>query len=311
MVNILLLIVGFVILIKGADLFVDNASLFAKSLGVSTIVVGLTVVALGTSAPELAVSMISSIKGNNSIAMGNVIGSNICNILLVLGASSLFGNLVCDKKVFKRDFSFALVISLVLALLCFNSLNNDIGVLNRVSGIALLCMFSYYFYILFKDSKNEKGKKDNIKFDYKYLILLCVGIGMVIIGGELVVNSATNLAKIIGISDDVVALSVIAIGTSLPELVTGCIAVKKGENDIAIGNVIGSSIFNIGLILGISATVSPISYNIFNFYDMIIMCVSILIVYLIIKFKNKIDKKMGILLLTLYFSYIAYLVFAR
>ena len=265
--EILLLVVGFVLLVKGADAFVDGCSNVAKALGIPSLIIGLTIVAFGTSAPELAVSLIASFKGNSAISVGNVVGSNICNMLLVLGTTSLFATLNCKRKLVTRDFVYLFLSYVALFIISVGTYieSGKVGTINRVNGLLLVCFLGIYMYSLLGDAKGNMKKEENSreKVTFKEILFIIIGLIAIVGGGELVVNSATAIAKIIGISDSVIALTVVAVGTSLPELVTSVVAAKKGEDDIAIGNVIGSNIFNILMILGFSSIVNPltISYN--------------------------------------------------
>lgn len=310
--NILLLVVGFVVLVKGADCFVEGSSNLAKALGVSTLIIGLTVVAFGTSAPECAVSAIASFKGNSDISIGNVVGSNICNLLLVLGSAGLFGNLVCKKKIIERDVMYSLMSYVVLIIMCLSPMlmGNETGIISRTNGALLLCFLIIYVYSLVieaKSSRKEKQPEEKRKLTFKDIIFIVLGLVAIVGGGELVVNSAKEIAREIGISDRVIALTIVAIGTSLPELVTAVMAVKKGEHDMAIGNVIGSNIFNIFMILGLSATINPLVFNVSSFIDMLIMFVAGISIFLLLTFRKKIDRKGSILLLSLYIAYMIFL----
>lgn len=309
--EILLLVVGFVLLVKGADAFVDGCSNVAKALGIPSLIVGLTIVAFGTSAPELAVSLIASFKGNSAISVGNVVGSNICNMLLVLGTTSLFATLHCKKKIVTRDFIYLFLSYVALFIISVGTYieNGKVGTINRVNGLLLVCFLGIYMYSLLSDAKNDRKKEKTSKgkVTLKEILFIIIGLIAIVGGGELVVNSATAIAKIIGISDSVIALTVVAVGTSLPELVTSVLAAKKGEDDIAIGNVIGSNIFNILMILGFSSIVNPLTISHNSLIDMIIMVIAGILVYVFALKDQKITKPRGIVMLILYFSYIGYL----
>lgn len=304
--SILLLIVGFVLLVKGADWFVDGCSNVARALGIPTLIIGLTIVAFGTSAPEAAVSTIASLSGKNTIALGNVVGSNLCNLLLVLGASALFGKLTCEKKVVSRDMIYSIFAYIVLIILSagFFIEGKSTGVITRTNGLILLCFLGIYIYALVGEAMNSiKKKEKKAKFHFKDIIFILVGLGCIIGGGELVVNSATKIASSIGISDNVIALTVVAIGTSLPELVTSVMAVRKGETDLAIGNIIGSNIFNCFFILGLASTVSPVTFGMESLIDMIFMLfVGILVLVLTLK-NMRIGRVKGAIMLSLYVFY--------
>ncbi len=310
--NVILLIIGFILLVKGADMFVDGASKLARSIGIPTLIIGLTIVAFGTSAPELAVSCIASIKGNSDISIGNVVGSNICNLLLVLGASALFGCLTCEKKVISRDYMYTLFSFIVLGILMGGFFINgeNSGFLSRTNGLILVCFLIIYVYALLQDAKMSiRQKEEKEKFEIKSIIFILIGLVGVIGGGELVVNMATKIARGFGISDSVIALTVVAIGTSLPELVTSVVAVKKGETDLAIGNVLGSCIFNIFLILGVSSFINPLSFDIMTFVDVIIMFISGLVVYFFTRKNNRLGHVKGFIMLAMYVCYIVSLFF--
>lgn len=309
--QIILLIIGFTLLVKGADAFVDGCCSLAKAFGIPSLIIGLTIVAFGTSAPELAVSLVAAFKGNSAISVGNVVGSNICNMLLVLGGASLFGKLYYKKKVVERDYFYLLISYFALLIISFGTFNlkTEAGIINRVDGLLLLCFLGVYVYSLIMDTKKEIKKQEKTKerITFKKILFIIIGLIAIIGGGELVVDSATGIAKIIGLSDSVIALTIVAVGTSLPELVTSVVAVKKGESDLAIGNVIGSNIFNIFLISGLSATVNSLTISFTSLIDMLVMLGAGLLVYGFTLKDQKITKQRGIVLLVFYFSYVGYL----
>lgn len=319
--NYILLIVGFFLLIKGADIFVDGAAAIAKKVGIPAVIVGLTIVSLGTSAPELAVSTISAIKGNNGIALGNVLGSNLFNTLVVLGATAVAAPLFIHKKKVKKDFLICFLVSMLLFLLTFgNILTSTTGMLSRVDGCILILICIAYIILLIYDTKKskqeevDKEKSDigEIKIVNKVLSII-IGIVGIVAGGQFVVNSATNIAYSIGMSEKLVGLTIVAMGTSLPELVTSVIAVLKGENDIALGNVLGSNIFNILLILGVSSTISPIKVPAILAVDFIILILVTLFLGIIIfatskKEVKKLSKIEGIILIATYIAYTIYII---
>ena len=249
----IILILGFVLLIKGADIFVDAASNIAKKFKIPSIIVGLTIVSLGTSAPELAVSLISSMEGSNGIAIGNVLGSNIFNTLMVLGITAIIMPILIKKSTMFKDYLVNIVVSLGLLILTFGrTLFNKEAELSRLSGIILLIGCIIYTFYLIKTAKNSDAEEEEEDSnDYKIgasIVKIIIGIIGIVVGGNLVVNSSSSIAYSFGLSDKLVGLTIVAMGTSLPELVTSIIAAIKGENDIAIGNVLGSNIFNILLI---------------------------------------------------------------
>ncbi len=306
----ILIIIGIILLVKCADLFVDGCSNVAKALGIPSFIIGLTIVAFGTSVPELAVSTTASFKGINDISLGNVVGSNICNLLLVLGVSGLGGCLTTKKKFLTRDFIYAIFSSVVLFIMSFSFFTNGgkRGVINKTDGLILLCFLGIYLYALIIDAiKTAKIKEKRTKFKIKDLLYIFLGLIGIIMGGKLVVNSAVYIAETLNISQNIIALTIIAIGTSLPELVTSVVAAKKNEADIAIGNVVGSNIFNVFFILGLSSSISPIYFGVDSFQDIIIMLVASIEVYLLTLINSSIGHKKSIILLISYAMYLTYI----
>jgi len=271
-IYILLLIVGFILLIKGADILVDGASSLAENFKVPKMVIALTIVAFGTSAPELAVSIQAVIAGNSDIVLGNVVGSNILNILLILGVSSLFAPLGVKTNTVHKEIPITILISSLLMVLAFDNMYDSsvTNVISRTDGIVILLFFSIFLYYLFSIMRNrDKDEETNPKYKIlPSLGLLILGLAGIILGSDFVVDNASAIAKVLGVSDKMISLTVVALGTSLPELVTSVQAARKGENDIAIGNVIGSNIFNIGFVIGIPATfIGAINASGFNYID--------------------------------------------
>ncbi len=303
---IFLLIIGFLLLVKGADIFVDSCSNIARALGISSLIIGLTIVSFGTSAPEAAVSVVASLSGKNDIALGNVVGSNICNLLLVLGASGIFGTLTVKRKIVFRDVVYSVFSNIVLIILTLGFFieGEKTGVLTRTNGLILLCFLAIYLYALLVDAKRgNREQTEKTKMRARDFLFMIIGLLGVILGGQLVVDNATEIAEILGVSDNVIALTVVAIGTSLPELVTSVVASRKGETDIAIGNVIGSNIFNIFFILGLSSTVSPITFGIDSMVDILILFTVGLLIFFLLLGNYRIGRKKGWLFLTLYAAY--------
>lgn len=310
--DFILLIIGFILLIKCADLFVDSCSNVARALGIPTLIIGLTVVSFGTSAPEAAVSVTASLQGMNGISLGNIVGSNICNLLLILGFSGLFGCLTAKRKIITRDFIYCIFSGLVLFVLSFEQFigGNNQGVITRTNGLILLCFLGIYLYALIGDAlRSSRSKEEKTEFKKKDILFILVGIAGIILGGQFVVNSATNIAEMFKVSQTVIALTIVAIGTSLPELVTSVIAAKKGEVDIAIGNVVGSNIFNTFFILGISSVISPITFGLESFIDIVVMVIASVVVYLLLLKNMRIGNKKGIILLGMYAIYMIYILF--
>ncbi|SHH94637.1 cation:H+ antiporter [Clostridium collagenovorans DSM 3089] len=316
--NYILLIVGFVLLIKGADFFVDGAAAIAKKMGIPAMVVGLTIVSLGTSAPELAISTISSIQGNNGIAIGNVLGSNIFNTLVVLGVSSILAPLIIKKAPVVKDFAVNLIITLILFVMAFDGLlGAGEDIISRGDGIILLILcISYMAYIVISARNNPEVCVDEEAANIKVLpkvIISIVGVAGIVFGGQIVVDSAKEIALSLGMSEKLVGLTIVAIGTSLPELVTSVVAVLKKENDIALGNVLGSNTFNILLILGVSSGINPIAVSPSLAMDFIFLIGITLLMIGIIFFNRKsqekvLSKKEGILFVALYIAYTVYII---
>ncbi|MBP3791462.1 MAG: calcium/sodium antiporter [Methanobrevibacter sp.] len=304
-IQVVLLLVGFVFLIKGSDFFVDGASSIASILKVPTIIVGLTIVALGTSAPEAAVSITSSLTGSNAMAVSNVIGSNLFNILMVIGIAALLSELLMEKSVLEKDLPFLVGITLLWAIFIFIG-----GDINNIEGIILLIiMVAYIVYLVINARKSKEGSDvEKPKFSLpKSILLIVVGLVGIILGGDLVVDSASAIAIAFGMSETLVGLTIVAIGTSLPELVTSITALKKGENQLVIGNVIGSNIFNILFVLGASSAISAIPVASNMIIDVVFMIVVTIICFIFGKTQDKYDKKEGIILIALF---IAYMIFA-
>lgn len=308
--SFILIIIGLFLLVKCADLFVDGCSNVAKSLGIPSLIIGLTIVAFGTSAPEAAVSITASLKGMNTISIGNVVGSNICNLLLILGISGLFGTLTAKKKIITRDYVYMILSSIVLFVLSFGFFMNGgtEGVITRTNGLILLCFLGIYVYALIGDAlRSVREKEEKTKFEFKNILYIIFGLTGIILGGQFVVNSATDIAKLLGVSDNVIALTIVAIGTSLPEMVTSIMATKKGEVDIAIGNVVGSNIFNVFFILGLSSAISPITFTLESFYDIIVMTIASFGVYFLLLKNYRIGNKKGPLMVLAYVIYLIYI----
>lgn len=304
--NIILLLVGFVLLIKGADFFVDGSSSVAKLIGIPGFVIGLTVVAMGTSAPEAAVSISAGIQGSNEIAVSNVIGSNIFNLMVVAGVCAVIKPYKIEKEMLYRDFPVNVAVSVVLLLMALAG-----SVISRFNGISMLVLFVLYIaFILFVAFKNrEKQTAEEVKTMAPLLSVLAIagGLTAVIFGGDMVVNNATAIAQELGWSETFIGLTIIAIGTSLPELVTSIVAAKKGESGLAMGNVIGSNIFNIMLILGLSSTINPIPIDTDGIINICIVIGVTALVYIACLVKKGIGRVVGAVSVLGYVGYTAYL----
>ena len=314
--NLVFLIVGFIILIKGADLFVDGASAVAGNFKVPKMLIGLTIVAFGTSAPELAVSIKSLLSGSGDMVLGNVIGSNILNILLILGLSAMFHSLAVKNNTVKKELPITLMITTAFAVLLSDSIftKNLTNSFTRGDGIVLLLFFGVFMYYLISMSKNKTNIEEIDDTNYpsmkKAIFLTLLGLIGIVFGSNFVVESASFIAKTIGISERMISLTIVAIGTSLPELVTSVTATRKGEYDIAIGNVVGSNIFNIGVVIGIPvAILGGISKINFSYIDIVVMILSALFLFLFAHNDHKISKKEGIFFLLAFILYYSYVIF--
>ena len=310
---ILLLVLGFVILIKGADWLVNGSVSLAKHYKVSELVIGLTIVAFGTSAPELIVNIISSIKGLNDVTMGNIVGSNLFNLMFILGFSGIIYPLIVQVKTIRNEIPFSLLAAIVLLVLA-NYTFNESGILtlNRLDGAILLVFFIIFMIYIFVNLRNNK---ETVEAGYKILkpsisfILILIGLVSLILGSRLVVDNAVKIAHLFGASEKLIGITIISAGTSLPELVTSVVAAFRKKSDIAIGNIIGSNIFNIFLILGISSLITPIKYNIsFNFDILLLIIATILLLAFMFSGKKyKLDRWESALFLIGYIGYITYL----
>lgn len=305
--NIFLLLLGFVLLIKGADFFVDGSSSVAKLLKVPSVVIGLTIVALGTSAPEAAVSITAGVSGSNEIAISNVVGSNIFNMLVVVGVCALIKPFVLDKTILKRDFPVNIVASVILLSMMLIG-----SVLSRLNGIIMLAlMVAYVSFLVVSAIKNREESSEEIKTLSPVLSIIYIvgGLAAIIFGGDLVVDNATVIAKAMGWSETFIGLTIIAIGTSLPELVTSIVASKKGENALALGNVVGSNIFNLLFILGLSSSISPIVVDSRAVINVIFLTVMTVAMYVLCVARKKLGRVEGAVMVTMYALYTAYLLY--
>lgn len=326
--NILFLVIGMVLLIKGADFFVSGASAVAKRLKVPSMFIGLTIVALGTSLPELSVSITSAFSNSIDMSVGNIVGSNLFNMLLILGLVSLFKPIKLDKSTSKIDLPFLIAITGCLMLFALDTIldNSTTSLLTRTESVILIVLLCLYTYILiFNANRTRKRKirqaiylnKQNIIIEqtetqerplkaWQMIIFIVFGLGAVVFGGECVSTTAKYLAIQIGMSEALVGLTIVALGTSLPELVTSVVAAKKGENDLALGNVIGSNIMNISLILGSVGLIAqaPISTTILT--DIIILFACTIIFAICCLAKKKLGKGSGIVLISLYILYLTF-----
>ena len=310
--NLLFLIIGMALLIKGADWFVDGSSRVAKALKIPSLIIGLTLVSIGTSLPELSVSLNAALAGNADISYGNVIGSNIFNVFVVIGASALFTPMIVAKDVKKYDIPILIGIYVLFAL--FSFITTPL-VLSRWESIILAVLFVIYIvFLVLRTKKSGENVEEVEEVEEKprkmwiNIVLILVGVAGIIAGGEFVVTTASNLATMAGMTELLVGLTIVAVGTSLPELVTSMVAAKRGENDIAVGNAVGSSIFNILLILGISSSIAPIGFEFNTIVDAAMMLVSAVMVFIFAYKASKINKWHGLSMILVYVAYLAFII---
>lgn len=300
----ILLVVGFVLLIKGADFFVDGASSVAKLLKVPSVIIGLTIVAMGTSAPEAAVSISAGIAGSSDIALSNVIGSNIFNLLIVVGVSAIICPMVTEKVIMRRDIWWSLGAAVAVLIMMLNLK------ISRIEGILLLCGMAAYIGVLVADALKKRDTGDEVKAMSPLKSALCIigGLAAIIVGGDLVVDSACDIAAAFGMSEALIGLTIVAAGTSLPELVTSIVAAKKGDSGLALGNVVGSNIFNILFILGAASALSTINVAPELFIDTAILIAVTLLMYFLCRSKDKTSRGEGALCVLVYAAYTAYII---
>lgn len=310
-----LLIIGFLLLIKGADFFVEGSSGVAKKFHVPPMIIGLTIVAMGTSAPECAVSIAAALKGNNAIAISNVIGSNIFNLIVVCGVCAVLAPLVIDSRTLKLEFPMSILAGIILFFMGADFLYRGIGSdnrLGRLDGVILLLLFTAFLIWMVLSAK--KAMNENFsQEEYKDLSgLTCTlyilgGMAAIVFGGDLVVDSASDIAASFGLSQTLIGLTIVSVGTSLPELVTSVVAAGKGENEMALGNVIGSNLFNILLVLGISSVISPVGVGLNSLYDAALLTIMSLAVYVFAVTRKKIGRLEGAGMIVMYAVYMYYI----
>lgn len=318
LLNIIIIIIGFVLLIKGADFLVDGASEIAKRFHIPEIVIGLTIVAIGTSMPELVVSVTSALEGHSDLAIGNVVGSNIANMFLILGVCSIIRPLVFKKETRLFEIPFTVFATILLFFLCINGSGEQINTITREEGIILLvfCILFIIYNLIMAKKGEEFDKEDRILEIrteenkqvplWESLFGIVIGIIGLKLGGDLVVNNAVEIAQILGISEKLISLTIVAFSTSLPELITSIAATRKGETDMAIGNILGSQLFNILLIIGVSATLTPINYS--KSYDSNIILLTVgsimLGLFPFVGKKNEMTRSNGIVFVLTYIVYL-------
>ena len=309
--NLLFLVIGMFLLIKGADFFVDGASKVAKALKIPSLIIGLTLVSIGTSLPELSVSVTAALSGNADISYGNVIGSNIFNVFVVIGASAIFTPMIIDKAMKKYDIPILLGIYGLFAIFSFVITPK---VLDRVESIIFCLLFiSYLVFLVLRTKKEgvqevEEEKEEKPRKMWVNIVFIIAGLAAIVAGGEFVVTTAETLALMAGMSKLLVGLTIVAVGTSLPELVTSMVAAKKGENDIAVGNAVGSSIFNILLILGVASTIKPIGFELSTYIDVIAMAVSAIMLFIFAYKGSKVNRWQGALMIAVYAIYLTFII---
>ena len=300
----ILLVLGFVLLIKGADFFVDGASSVAKLLKVPSVIIGLTIVAMGTSAPETAVSISAGLAGSSDIALSNVIGSNIFNLLVVVGVAAIICPMKTERVIMRRDIWWSLGAAVAVLIMML-----DLKI-SRIEGILLLCGMVAYISVLVVDALKKRDYGDEVKAmsPLKSTIFIIGGLAAIIIGGDLVVDSACDIAAAFGMSEALIGLTIVAVGTSLPELVTSVVAARKGDSGLALGNVVGSNIFNILFILGAASAITTINVAKELFIDTAILIAVTLLMYFLCRSKEKTSRTEGVVCMLVYAAYMAYII---
>ena len=322
-IQIIILIIGFAALVKGADIFVDGSAALARRFKVSSLIIGLTIVAFGTSAPELAVSTTAALKQSNDLALSNVVGSNIFNLLVVLGSCAVFAPVPSSTEVLKRDMPFSLIITALVWMLGggatfyaaekshSTSTNQVIGTIDRVDGIIILALFIGYMFFLIRSAKKhpepDEEKHDNGSL-LKNIVFMLLGIGLIVAGGQAVVNSAKEIAYSFGMSETLVGLTIVAVGTSLPELVTSIVAARKHETGLAVGNVVGSNLFNIMFILGVTAVISPVAVSYESTIDILFLILVSALSYIFLITGKELNRWEGLTMIALYVAQVVYAV---
>ena len=313
-VNIIILVIGFIVLVKGADLFIDAASALAQNFHLSKMLIALTIVAFGTSAPEFAVSIKSMISGSGDMVLGNVIGSSILNILLILGICSCIHTLNVKNATVKKELPITILLSTLLVVVMSDVILSGVkyNSVTRSDGIIILLFFLVFVYYLVSTMRNKVSEDEDEEPKYgvlKSIIFTIIGIICLVLGSNSVVDSASYIARILGVSERMISLTIIALGTSLPELVTSVMATKKGEYDIAIGNVVGSNIFNIRIVLGLPLVIfGGISSFTINGIDLIALLLSALLLFIFSFKKYKITRKDGIIFLIVFIIYYSFVI---
>lgn len=311
-IQIILIIIGFILLIKGADILVEGSSQIAKKLHISEIIIGLTIVSIGTSMPELFVSITSAMEGYSDMSVGNIIGSNICNLLLILGLSAIIRPVTFKKQTKLLENPMSIIFSIIFFVIC--NINDDI---NRTEGIFLIILFVLFLIYTITIALRSQRNKTILKLEetkkisfIKNVMLIILGITILKLGGDFVVYNAKMVAITLKVSEKVIGLTIVAIGTSLPELVTSITAAIKEDSDIAIGNIVGSNIFNMLLIIGVAALITPIKYNVTYNLQMVVLFIAmiLMLIYPFIKPKNQLTRWKGLIFVLLYIAYMIELI---
>ncbi len=322
LVVVLLLAVGFALLVKGADFFVEGSSSVAKKLAVPSIIIGLTIVAMGTSLPETAVSVTAALTNNNELAISNVVGSNIFNLMFVIGVCSILATIYVQRETVTRDIPFSIICALLLLALGILAIGDASGMtLGHLDGILFLILFAGYIGLMIRSAMKarteEREVEVNDEFDAeelkvmsypKSILYIVGGAAAIAIGGDLTVNTASRIALDLGMSQTLVGLTIVSIGTSLPELVTSVVAARKNEIDMAVGNAVGSNVFNILMVLGIASAINPVSLIRENILDILILIAFSVVVWIFAATKKKISRKEGIAMVAMYLVYAVYIV---
>jgi cation:H+ antiporter len=318
--TLVLFVLGFIFLVKGADVLVEGSSSVAKKYKISNLVIGLTIVAFGTSVPELIISAMAALKGSTGISLGNIIGSNMSNTLLILGIVAMMGPLLIKKDTVNKQIPFSLLAVLAVAFLVNDSLidKGPLNVLTRIDGLVLILFFVIFMYYTYFIGKDKQGvletlgeEKMQVYSTWTCTGMIIAGLAGLLLGGHWIVNGAMEIASFFGLSEALIGLTIVALGTSLPELAASVTAAKKGNADMAVGNIVGSNVFNFLWVLGFSSVLNPIRHNIsLNIDLMSLICVTILLLILIyVGKKNVLDKHEGIFLVSLYIVYIIFLIY--
>ena len=302
-------IIGFVLLVKGADFFVEGSGSVAKKFNIPVFIIGMTIVAMGTSAPECAVSISASLRGINGMAISNVIGSNIFNLLVVCGVCALFQPLVIKKETLKKEFPFSVLVAVIIGVMGLAGM-----MVGHMDGIILVVIFALFLYWMVRSAKKSMQAGEDVEAEeikdlpiWKCLVFIGGGLVAIVIGGQMVVNCSETIARGFGLSETLIGLTICSIGTSLPELVTSVVAAKKNQAGMALGNVIGSNIFNILLVGGLASAISPIAMNMNNLIDIVILVIVSLYIMALVWIKQLLTRAGGVSMLAVYAAYMVYI----